>query len=440
MNHDKNSGPEVPDGNAACVTDLGSLSNEEIENRLKDFHVKLDALWRQSIAARDAHAELMVVGETLRVEHQRRNGARSKLTAEELASQRRGRSELQRLRKEQRDLEKWAADQLVPWGPLQDADFLPLTKEGALKGVNLPKSAMKDFHSAATIYEFARESRRVRGLALMLHQIWTARREAQAERSRPKKLSRWRYSSARFENVTEDKLRNSIGDWTAFLGEIGDLLAKNKPFVHAWRDDRPRIEWAIWMKHPKTGALIRRPTVTFSRQIPAVEPAMKEALSDVSCCWEFGWDRKGQPLQKRSGLSKNGVEVVAFRINWKDCLDKQITEFFEQFVAHFRPKRFPEPFDGRIENQPQRWSEGLRFMQAMRRVWAEAEGDLASKFSKVNRLWERAKKARELFVTLFPFEKPAHEIAQHGRTFRQRQPKAAPKKRERGWKIPDHWN
>ncbi len=343
-----------------------------------------------------------------------------------------------KLQNSQNEFEKWAHEQLVPWGPSFSDDiraFVAAVYPPDAFGLKIEEP--RQLVNAATVYEYARESRTVRGLAIMMHRI------LKRDRQRIAKLEKHRESEQNprgtqsglpdseedylvpvFEGVEQAQLERTLGPWAGFLGEVGDLLAKNASFKDAWEKERQRIMGSLWetIETKKGPARIFRFSGNYGREIPPIEPALGWSPDKVSDCWSFvaaprdrarggaTEDPSGE-VNRRPGLTVYGHEHVIFRINWSGRLDKEICESFERFVGRHRPDGFPGPDSEQSANQSASWETHLKELAAMRRMsWKKLDAEESKTLSSM------AVNARDRLGSWFRFE----QTFENARTLKKR--------------------
>jgi hypothetical protein len=202
----------------------------------------------------------------------------------------------------QKELESSAAKRVKHWHGIRqdDYDFRSWTK-----------GARKERLQAGCIYEYARESRKLRCLLVMMN------RKPEACDIHPL-FHKPVYS---FEDLHEYDARRALGEWFNWLANLADDLAENISFaklLSAKSDELARAfrSWA--------------PDEFF--RAPAVKLASKP----------MPFSALGAPIttldtSEGERVCYDGSEVIALRVRWCDFTDKEIGEEMKKFAARQRP-------------------------------------------------------------------------------------------------------
>lgn len=316
-----------------------------------------------------------------------------------------GQHEEQRFAEAQRDLEAKAESQLKRWSECRSDDvaFHSAGKCAFLRAeldcADQEKQS-RELLRAATLYEYARESRKLRGLLFV-----------SAQRARHCKP----YQPPVFEGLDEPMADKALGGWFWFLREFAAELTANASFNQLWRDQRERVEQALWWRPKSKTETMRllRPTTLpqgYSFPVPPVGLAF-EAERPNATAWEAVELRrppksKGLPERARS-FAQDGVEVLVVKVNWGNFDNRTLGESFARLAGRIRPKKYPEP-KTQGHNQHSEFLTPLKELAAMRRVSWEKSPDKET--------YRAAKRARERFKTWFPFR----DEPENGLTFKQR--------------------
>ncbi|NBV21909.1 MAG: hypothetical protein EBS05_08315 [Proteobacteria bacterium] len=316
-----------------------------------------------------------------------------------------GRREEQRFARAQMDLEAEAKSKLMRWSGcrIEDASFHKAADCSFLRadvdGADQEKQT-RELLLAATLYEYARESRKLRGLLFVSARCVTQRKPNQ---------------SPVFDGLDEVVADKALGGWFCFLREFAAELTANTSFNELWRDQRERVERALWwFPKSKTGTtrMLRVTTLPegYSIPVPPVGLAF-EAERQNAMVWEAvklsqGPKPDGLPERARS-FAQDGVEVLVLKVNWEDFDNRALGESFARLASSIRPKKCPEPAS-QGHNQHSEFLTPLKELAAMRRVSWEKSPD--------KELYRAAKRARERFMCWFPFG----DEPENGLTFKQR--------------------
>ena len=319
-----------------------------------------------------------------------------------------GQREKQRFARAQRDLEAEAKSKLKQWSECRtedvsfhkaaDCSFLRIAVDD--KDDEDEKKQSRELLLAATMYEYARESRKLRGLLSVSARC--------ASRRKP-------HQSPVFEGLDEPTADNALGGWFWFLSEFAAELTANTSFNRLWRDQRERVERALWwFAKSKTGKtrLLRVTTLPagYSFPVPPVGLAL-EAERQNATVWEaveLSQGRKPDGLPERArSFAQDGVEVLVVKVNWVDFDNRALGESFAPLAGRIRPQKSPGP-KAQGHNQHHEFLTPLKDLAAMRQVsWKKSQD---------KETYRAAKRARERFKEWFPFG----EEPENGPTFKQR--------------------
>lgn len=208
-------------------------------------------------------------------------------------------------------LEVWAAKRVKAWGKPQpdDYDFRIWTPGASTKLLE-----------AGCIYEYARESSKLRGLLLLID-------DAQ-------KRSDLGYSS--YEGLRQEHVVHRIGSAVYWLADFADRLADNVSFAELVRTSRESVEQSLVqqpLRFPLTAILFAPPSPDEERMPWPWKPWSQfypEALKSVAA----GEDIRMPERQ----LSAYGSEKIAIEIRWADFTDTQIAREMKRFVESWRPQ------------------------------------------------------------------------------------------------------
>jgi hypothetical protein len=213
--------------------------------------------------------------------------------------------------------ERWlefALRKAKPWAGLTDDDWR--FRQWATQKPKEDREKYAERLAAACIYEYARHDRRLKCLLLLT-------RSDDAPQS--------------FEGLKVQDAEEGLGPWFAVLGCLAKELAKNLPWAKV-RAERQRR--AIWIEYggnsvPRSASGIGE----FFLGIPpvAAKVTTAEAMPVLASVRE-----PGEEIPARVGL-RDGVEVVAMRVNWADSTNKELGDEFAAWARRNRPADVPEP-------------------------------------------------------------------------------------------------
>jgi hypothetical protein len=118
---------------------------------------------------------------------------------------------------------RWAADRVTPWGKVQKDDYDFRWTNGAAKQHML---------EAGCIYEYARESRKLRGLLVLMN---PGREREPFETMALSRTGRLNNLPCSFEGLREEDARRALGGALRWLRGYAGELVENKSFAHLLR-------------------------------------------------------------------------------------------------------------------------------------------------------------------------------------------------------------
>jgi hypothetical protein len=347
---------------------------------------------------------------------------------------------------------------LKGWGELAAEDLKPLQDIVKELRSKADKELRRDVFQAATVYEYARESRKIRGLALAMHirpslDILAKKGDfvVKTKKGVIVKQKALVYEPllveaaglCRFDGLTEYEAEKALGPWLYFLARLGDLLAENEPFCTIWSKRRKRFEDALWPSNAgrKTRPRDGRMELGYFFQEPGFGMAPRLLLEPATAYEDLMGKKRFRP-----GLEENGVETLIVRVNWADFRDEELGAAFEDYAKNRRPKRkHPGPLKKQGTGQVLSQSSNFQFLVQMRRVWCFPRSELAGEhIDGIGTAYGAAKKARELFSKLLPFDSPEHRETCAAR-IKKAKTGAKPvahkqRRRSREWQPPEHWD
>jgi len=240
--------------------------------------------------------------------------------------------EEQQARTRQKQLEKWAADRVKPWSHelrVDDYDFRSWAKR-----------ASKHCLHAGAVYEYARESRKLRALLVLMNpnrhrEAWEIVRPGSINGRRPEPNEINCYPAeascfpCSFEDLDGHGAEGALYGYLYCLRDLADYLAENNSFGELFRDKRDELEKAF-------GGLdklsrVKREFRYFLPVLEAVDVAGKSEAEQATVSETLSQE------QKRIILGVACSEVIALQIRWR-FTDSEIVEGMKGIVRAHRPK------------------------------------------------------------------------------------------------------
>jgi len=226
---------------------------------------------------------------------------------------------------QQEALWRWAAERVPQWGKVQkdDYDFRWIT------------GAPKQLLEAGCIYEYARESRKLRGLLVLMN----PERKREPFETTLSSLGRVRHLPCSFEGLREEDAQRALGGALRWLRGYADELVENKSFAGLLRTRQKEV----------IGSITERP--------------LHFPLKAVQLAFTFLWDDgtpppwpwqpwtsslfidEGSPLTNipNRSIHDDGSEKIAIQVRWRDFRNSEIGDEMKKLVERHRPTSEPEP-------------------------------------------------------------------------------------------------
>jgi hypothetical protein len=331
--------------------------------------------------------------------------------------------------------EAWAAARVVGWEKhglqAEDYDFS--------SWVNAVPTGVENGHFGLRLgacYEYARESRKLRGLLLLLNpdrkrEWWENGHNLWAQSSNPDSLKVGNYS---FEGVTEAKVKeNGLYELIDALSLLAEPLAANLSFADVWRTNRGLVMRAL--KHGDFLYQMRvRHGITshwkLGRGAP-VEFAWAEEQKVATTADTMAWgENKPKKKDWRSAIPArqiiDGKEVILIRVDLENYRNEQLKAGFDEILKRLRRSSKgdstvpPEPEPEKKGKKATVLTGDLSKLRAMRLLQhslniAQAVREarrFGNKFLSDENLYRDAKAGRAEFKKCFPFEEEPY----HGMT------------------------
>jgi hypothetical protein len=236
----------------------------------------------------------------------------------------------------QKEREKEADEHLTPWAKPQKDDY------GFFQ--NWAKGASEERLQAGHIWEYARESRKLRGL------LWLMKHKPEAAFINPL----FNMAIFWFEGLCEYDARRVLGGWFKWLAYLADDLAENISFEK--------------LVNERPDELVRA-----FRSVPSHEFFQANAVEFASTIAPFS--ALGAPITlldtpERERVCYDGSEVIALRIPWGGLRNGQIGKEMGKFAALHRPanESCKEP-----RRRPSTFRSYLKALSVMR-IWKLHKG------------------------------------------------------------------
>jgi hypothetical protein len=226
-----------------------------------------------------------------------------------------------------RQLENWAANRVNAWGKLQkdDYDFRSWAND-----------ASKRLLQAGSIYEYARESRKVRCLLALMdpkrtREKWEMVRPAMVNGKRPDKNNPAPATPlpCSFEDLDEHEAERALGGFLYCLCDLADYLADDISFGQLFRTKRDELEKAF-------GGLdkLSRVKTEFRYFLPvddAVEMATRSEVEQATVLETVS------NHEKRIICGESCSEVIAVQIHWR-FTDSEVAATIKKLLRALRPR------------------------------------------------------------------------------------------------------
>jgi hypothetical protein len=231
----------------------------------------------------------------------------------------------------QRQLQVWAASRVKLWGELQkdDYDFRDWAKD-----------ANKNLLQAGAVYEYARESRKLRGLLVLMNpkrprEAWEMMRPGSIDGRRPEPGEIESYPAetnwlpCSFDDLNEHDAERALGGFLYSLRDLADYLADNISFGVLFRTRREELEKTFGGLNEL--ARLNREFRYFLPVDDAVEIAAQSEAAHATVEETVSND------EKRIIRGESCSEVIAVRIRWR-FTDSEIVTALKRFLDAHRPR------------------------------------------------------------------------------------------------------
>jgi hypothetical protein len=319
------------------------------------------------------------------------------------------------------ELELEAAKRVVPWTQICPNDYR--FKWASNKNEN----ENKEFLRAGCVYEYTRESRKLRCLLVLINFAFLKAIQAEKTQTRPP-FRGLQFLSLSFEGLRYGDALLWLGGWFGWLRKFTDELADNKSFAELCKENREQLDESL-------STLPRY--FDDPRPVELAFPGLNESLVEPRLLWPW------QAPDVRHRNIENDV-IITIRIRLRDFTNKEIGKAIEEWARILRPPAEKEPTKKGTgkKNSPRSWLDALSAMRlasyhpktspselVRRRKKTSARGTetALSLFEDVrlgsiqpgstkrkirgalsqNELDRYAARARRHFQDMFPFDEPA---------------------------------
>ncbi len=232
-----------------------------------------------------------------------------------------------------------AAKRVVPWTRLKpnDYDFRGWALQGS-----------KELLRAGCVYEYARESRKLRCLLVLIKSAFQKAKQAEKTQSRPP-FQGLQFLSLSFEGLRYKDALLRLGGWFGWLRKFTDQLADNKSFAELCKENREQLDESL-------STLLRY--FHAPRAVELAVPGLNESLVEPRLLWPW------QAPDARHRNIENDV-VIPIRIRLRDFTNKEIGKAMEEWASMLRPSTEKEPTRKGTSKRdsPRSWLDALSAMR-----------------------------------------------------------------------------
>jgi hypothetical protein len=232
-----------------------------------------------------------------------------------------------------RQLESWAFERLRAWGELQKHDY---------DFGSWAKGASKNCLRAGAVYEYARESQKLRGLLALMNpkrsrNDWEIMRPASIDGRKPQPGEIESYPAeatwlpCSFEGLDEHEAEKALGGFLYCLSDLADYLADNISFGELFRTKRDDLENAFGCLNDLARAKREFRYFLAVDAVDAVELAT-ESEAERATVEETLFDD-----EKRTIRGDSCSEVIAVKIRWR-FTNSDIARAMGRLARTVRPK------------------------------------------------------------------------------------------------------
>jgi hypothetical protein len=225
--------------------------------------------------------------------------------------------QIQQQATQQEELQRWAADRVKPWRELKSADYN--FRSWAAQG-------SKELLRAGCVYEYARESRKLRCLLVLINSAFQKAKQAEKTQS-PPPFCGLQFLSLSFEGLRYKDALLQLGGWFGWLRMFTEELANNKSFAELCKENRAQLD----------ESLSTLPEYFYApRAVELAFPPFNESLFEPRLLWPW------QAPDVRHRNTENDV-IITIRIRLRDFTNREIGKAMEGLASMLRPSTEKEP-------------------------------------------------------------------------------------------------
>jgi hypothetical protein len=206
----------------------------------------------------------------------------------------------------------------------------------------------KELLRAGCVYEYARESRKLRCLLVLTNSAIQKAKQAEKTHSRPP-FQGFQFLSFSFEGLRYKDALLQLGGWFGWLRQFTDELADNKSFAELCKENREQLDKSLstlpgYFYDPRAVELAFLP--------------LNESLFEPRLLWPW------QAPDVRHRNIDNDV-IITIRIRLRDFTNKEIGKAMEVLASMLRPSTEKEPTRKGTSKRdsPRSWLDALSAMR-----------------------------------------------------------------------------
>jgi hypothetical protein len=235
---------------------------------------------------------------------------------------------------QRQQLERWVANRVKRWSKLQEDDY---------DFRSWAERASKERLQAGCVYEYARESRKLRCLLALMNPA--RERKFFETATAPDGGGEQIQLDCSFQGLNEHDAERALAGSLYALADLADYLADNVSFAELFRTKRKELESAFggldkFARVQREHRYFRRVNaVDLVWEVEQRQATVLETLAD-----QLHPERRGR---RERIIREDGSEVVALRIRWRDFTDKEIGATMQRLARAYRPRnaasKAPQP-------------------------------------------------------------------------------------------------
>jgi hypothetical protein len=261
-------------------------------------------------------------------------------------------------------LEDWAFRRVRTWEELEEGDY---------DFSSWVKGASKNRLIAGALYEYARESVKLRGLLVLMdpkrrRRGWEMVRPANVNGKPPdpsEPLARAMPFPCSFRGLDQHAAERALGGFLYCLQSLAGYLAKNISFAELFESKRDELEKAFGGLDKL--ARVRREHRYFLPVGEAVRVATRSQIEDITTAKTL--------LDEKERILLGGSEVIAVQFDWGNFTDRDFGLAMRKFAKDHRPRNAACKEPQRKGQRPLEVIQSdLKALAAMR-IWKRHKGD-----------------------------------------------------------------